>query len=171
MLNPKIQDAFNKQINAELYSSYLYLSMSAYFESRSLGGMANWMRVQAQEELTHAAKFFDFINDRGGRVELVGVDGPRTEWNSALEVLEETYEHECKVSALINELVDVAQSENDHAAETFLQWFITEQIEEEATAQTLVDKLKLAGDSGVGALLLDGELGQRTFVPPAVATA
>jgi len=116
MLNPKIEDALNRQINAELFSSYLYLSMSAYFESKSLGGMANWMRIQAQEELLHAMKFYDFINERGGRVVLTEIEAPKTSWDSPLQVFEDTYEHECKVTGLINDLVGLAMAENDHAA-------------------------------------------------------
>jgi len=166
MLNPKIQDAFNRQVNAELYSSYLYLSMSAYFESQNLAGMANWMKIQAQEELLHAMKFFDFINERDGRVILTQVEGPKTEWGSALDVFKDAYEHERKVSGLINELVDLSIGERDHAANAFLQWFVTEQVEEESTALTIVDKLKRAGDSSVALLMLDGEFGQRTLAPP-----
>jgi len=166
-MNSKIRDAFNKQINAELYSSYLYLSMSAYFESKSLVGMAHWMRIQAQEELQHVMRFFDFINQRGGRVLLSHVDGPETEWDSPLAAFRNAYEHECKVSGLINELVDLALAEKDHAANAFLQWFVTEQVEEEATAQGIVDQLEVIGDSGGPLLMLDRELGSRT--PPASA--
>lgn len=169
MLNTRIQDAFNRQLNAELYSSYLYLSMSAYFESQSLAGMAHWMRFQAQEELQHALKFFDFINERDGGVVLTQVDAPKTQWDSALDVFQDTYEHECKVSGLINELMDLAIGEKDHAASTFLEWFVTEQIEEESAARTIVDKLKLVGDNGVAMFMLDGELAQRTPPPPATA--
>jgi len=171
MLNPKIQDAFNRQVNAELYSSYLYLSMSAYFESQNLAGMANWMKIQAQEELLHAMKFFDFINERDGRVILTQVEGPKTEWGSALDVFKDAYEHERKVSGLINELVDLSIGERDHAANAFLQWFVTEQVEEESTALTIVDKLKRAGDSSVALLMLDGEFGQRTLAPPTAPAA
>jgi ferritin len=168
MLNPKIQAALNSQINAELYSSYLYLSMSAYFDSQNLAGMANWMRIQAQEELTHAMKFFDFVNERGGRVLLTQVEGPKTEWSSPLDVFEETLAHERKVTALINDLVDLSLGEKDHAANTFLQWFVTEQVEEEATAEAILEKLKLVGDDGVAIFMLDGELGQRA-VPAATS--
>lgn len=171
MLNKKIEEAFNKQINAELYSSYLYLSMSACFESKSLKGMANWMRIQAQEELTHVMKFFDFINDRSGRVLLGEVEAPKTEWDSPIEAFKEAYGHECKISGLINGLVDLSLAESDHAANAFLQWFVTEQVEEEATASTIVDQLSLIGDDGVALLMLDNELGRRTFQPPAGSTA
>jgi ferritin len=166
MLNTKIQDALNSQINAELYSSYLYLSMSAYFDSQNLTGMANWMRIQAQEELTHAMKFFDFVNERDGRVVLTQVGAPKTEWTSPLDVFEDVLAHEKKVTGLINELVDLSLTEKDHAANIFLQWFVTEQVEEEANASTIVDKLKLIGDTPVALYMLDGELGQRTLPSP-----
>ena len=120
MLNPKIQDAINEQINAELYSSYLYLSMSAYFQAHSFDGMAHWMRIQAQEEMGHVMRFYDFVNDRGGRVLLKQVDAPKTEWESPLDAFQDAYAHECKVSGLINDLVGLAQSENDHMTADFL---------------------------------------------------
>ena len=169
MFNPRIQDAFNRQLNAELFSSYLYLSMSACFESQNLKGMAHWMRIQVQEELQHAMKFLDFINDRGGRVLLTAVEGPRTEWSSPLEAFQDTCEHESKVTGLINDLVDLSIKEKDHAANTFLQWFVTEQVEEEASAREIADKLKLAGDNSVALLMIDQELGRRT--PPAAPAA
>ena len=169
MLNSTIQAALNEQLNAELYSSYLYLSMSAYFESQNLGGMATWMRIQAQEELIHAMKFYAFINERGGRVLLAQVEAPETEWGSALDVFQQSYEHECKVTALIHGLVDLAISEKDHATSAFLQWFVTEQVEEESSALAIVDKLKLVGDNSGALFMLDGELGQR--VAPAPTTA
>ena len=168
MLSPKIQDALNRQINAELFSSYLYLSMSAYFESKSLRGMANWMRIQAQEEDIHAMKFYDFVNDRGGRVVLTAIEAPKTSWDSPKQVFEETYAHECHVTSLINKLVDLSRTESDHAAETFLQWFVTEQVEEESNAETILDKLELVGDNGVALLMIDNELAQR--IPPAPTT-
>ena len=165
MLKPKIQDAFNKQLNAELFSSYLYLSMAAYFESQNLKGMAHWMRMQAQEENMHAMKFLDFINECGGRVLLSQVDGPKTEWGSPLEAFEDAYRHESKVTGLINALVDLSLGEKDHAANAFLQWFVTEQVEEEAAAQEIRDKLKLVSDNPVALFMIDQELGRRT--PPA----
>jgi ferritin len=161
MMNPKIQDAFNEQLNAELYSSYLYLSMAAYFESQNLTGMANWMRLQQAEEYAHGMKFFDFINDRGGRVKLAKIKEPRTEWESPLDVFEESCAHEAKVTGLINDLVELCQSEKDPAAGTFLQWFVTEQVEEEATVQAIKDNLKLAGNNTVALFMIDRELGQR----------
>ncbi len=170
MLDEKIQTTLNKQLNAELYSSYLYLSMSGYFLSISLPGFANWMRVQAQEELVHAMKFYDFINERGGRVMLQPVEGPPTEWSSPLDVFENTYKHEQKVTGLINDLVNLAVKEGDHATNIFLQWFVTEQVEEEASADEVVQKLKLMGDAKGGLFMLDREMAARVFTPPA-ATA
>jgi len=167
MINPKIEEAFNKQINAELFSSYLYLSMSAWFESTNLSGMASWMRVQAQEELTHAMKFFGFIHERGGEVTLAQIDAPKTTWESPRDAFQAAYEHECKISGLINDLVDLALQEKDHASNAFLQWFVSEQVEEEATALAIVDKLKLAGDSKGPLFMLDSQLGQRV---PAVSS-
>jgi ferritin len=169
MLDKKMETALSKQLNAELYSSYLYLSMSAYFQSINLPGFANWMRVQAQEELVHAMKFYDFINERGGRVNLQQIEGPPTEWSSPLDVFENTYKHEQKVTGLINDLVNLAAEARDHATNIFLQWFVTEQVEEEASADEAVQKLKLVGKDSGGLFMLDGEMGQRVFTPPAAS--
>ncbi len=171
MLTNKMQQALNDQVNAELYSSYLYLSMAAYFESVDLPGFSNWMRVQAQEELVHALKFYDFINERGGRVTLTAIDGPPTQWDSPLAVFEQAYAHEQKVTGLINSLVDTAEVLKDHATRSFLSWFVDEQVEEEASADGVVRKLKLAGESGSGLFMIDQELGQRVFTPPAPGQA
>jgi ferritin len=167
MIGEKMQDALNGQLNAELYSSYLYVSMSAYFQNINLGGFANWMRVQAQEELVHAMKFFDFVNERGGRVILKPIEGPPTDWESPLDVFEAAYKHEQKVTGLINDLVDLALAERDHATNIFLQWFVTEQVEEEDSANAVIQKLKLMGDAKGGLFMIDQELGQRIFTPPA----
>jgi len=167
-MNQKVQDAFNAQLNAELFSSYLYLSMAAHFEAQNLKGMSHWMRLQGQEEHMHAMKFFDFINERGGKVVLTRIEAPQTEWRSPLDVFEDTYKHECKVTSLIHDLVDLSLSEKDHAANTFLQWFVTEQVEEEAAAQEIRDKLRLVSDSPVALFMIDQELGQRV---PAAAPA
>jgi ferritin len=167
MFNEKIQKAFNDQINAELYSAYLYLSMAAYFQGMNLLGFANWMRCQSQEELLHAMKFYNFIHDRNGEVQLAAIQGPPTEWKSPLNAFEEAYKHEQKVSSLINNLVDLAIQEKDHAANSFLQWFVTEQVEEESSADGVVQQLKLAGDHGSGIFLLDRELAARVFTMPA----
>lgn len=167
MIKSNVEKALNSQFNAELYSSYLYLSMSSYFSSLNLNGFASWMRVQAQEELMHAMKFYDYIIERGGSATLKGVEGPPTAWDSPLAAFEHVYSHEQKVTALINKLVDLAIAESDHATTAFLQWFVTEQVEEESSADEVVHKLKLAGDQGSGLLLLDQEMGQRVFTPPA----
>jgi len=146
MLNPEMEKALNKQVNAELYASYLYLSMSAYFQSANLAGFANWMRIQTQEELVHVMKFYDYIGERGGKVTLGAVDGPPTEWKSPLAAFEQAYAHEQMVTGRINDLVNLAIDERDHATNGFLQWFVTEQVEEEATADGIVQKLKLIGE-------------------------
>lgn len=160
-MNKKIEDAFNEHLNAEFFSSYLYLSMANYFTAKNLEGMASWMQIQTQEEWAHGMKFLDFINDRGGRVILKQIDQPEVEWSSPLAVFQEAFEHECLVSSKINKLVDLAIAESDHAANTFLQWFVTEQVEEEATTLSIVGKLKLIGDNSTGLLIVDQRLGQR----------
>lgn len=169
MIKAKIQDALNKQLNAELYSSYLYLSMAAYFESVSLKGFANWMRVQAREELAHAMKFYDYINERGGRVNLTSISAPSAQWDSPLAAFEQVYEHEQKVTGLINDLATLAIAEADHATNNFLQWFVAEQVEEESSADEIVQRLRLLGEDRSGLFMLDQELGQRIFTPPATA--
>lgn len=161
MISAKLQDAFNKQINAELYSSYLYFSMSSYFLSKNLKGMAHWMRIQAQEEMLHSLKFFDFVNNRGGRSVMEAIDKPPVEWASPLDVFEDAYKHEQKVTRLINDLVDLAIAEKDHAANSFLQWFVDEQVEEEANADEIVQNLKMIGDNAQGLFLIDKELAAR----------
>ncbi len=162
MLTQKMLDAFNKQVNAELYSGYLYLSMNAYFESINLSGFAHWMRLQAAEELTHGMKMYDFINQRGGRAMLAAVDAPQSDWDSPLAAFEDALQHEQKVTGMINALVDTAIAESDHASNIFLQWFVTEQIEEEQNADAVVQKLKLMGDSKNGLFMIDRELAGRT---------
>jgi ferritin len=166
MLKKKLEKALNDQLNAEFYSAYLYLSMSAYFQSINLGGFASWMRVQAQEELTHAMKFHDFIGNRGGRIVLKEVASPPSDWKSPLAAFESAYKHEQKVTGLINSLVDLATTEKDHATTIFLQWFVTEQVEEEDSANGVVQKIRLTGDAPGGLFMLDRELAQRTFTPP-----
>jgi ferritin len=161
MLNAKLQDAFNKQINAELFSSYLYLSMAAYFEADDLRGMAHWMRIQAGEENQHAMRIFDFINDRSGRVTLGQIEAPQAEWKSPLDAFEDALKHEKKISAMIDNLMNLAAVEKDGASHDFLEWFVREQVEEEAASQLIVSQLKLAGDSGLGRYMLDQQLGQR----------
>ena len=161
MLSKAMQDAINEQINKELYSSYLYLSMAAYFESTGLPGFATWMRGQSQEELEHALKFFDYVNERGGRVELDAIEKPTVAWESPLAVFEATYEHEQMVTALINNLYKVALEENDYASQVMLHWFIDEQVEEEASVSQIVDSLERVGDKGQGLIMLDRALGAR----------
>ena len=167
MLNQKIQDAINHQINAELYSSYLYVAMAMYFESVDMSGAAKWMNSQAQEELVHADKFMHYVNERGGRVTLEAIEKPPVEWKSVLDTFEAALNHERKVSSMINDLVTLARKENDHMSDNFLQWYVAEQVEEEASAGEVVRKLKLIGDSGGGRFMIDNELGQRVFVPAA----
>jgi ferritin len=166
MINDKMQTAINKQINAELYSAYLYISMSAQFQAMNLKGFANWMRIQSLEEFTHADKFYNFLIDRGGRVILNSIEGPPTKWASPLAIFQDAYKHEQKVTGLINALVNLAIKEKDHAAHSFLQWFVNEQVEEEANADSIAQQLKLVGKNGQGLLMLDRELAQRVFVPP-----
>jgi len=169
MLSKKMLAALNKQINAELYSSYLYLSMGAYVKSLGLDGFENWFRVQAQEELAHAMKFFDYVNERGGRVTLTAIDGPPVTWKSPLAVFEATLKHEQHVTDLINKLVDLAADESDHASSIMLQWFVSEQVEEEASADAVRQKLALVGDRGNALYMIDRELAARVFTPPTAA--
>ena len=159
--------AINKQINAELYSSYLYLAMSADLEEKSLKGMASWMQIQVQEEASHAMKFYHYLQERGARIELQAIDAPQTTWPSVQAIFDATCEHEAVVTGLINDLVDLAIAERDHAAAAFLQWFVTEQVEEEASAKEIADQLRLAGDHAGALFMMDRELGTRTFTPPA----
>jgi ferritin len=166
MISKKIEDALNEQINAELYSAYLYLSMEAYFESLNLSGFANWMMVQTQEELTHVMKIYRFVNERSGKVLLKAIAQPPTEWESPLAVFEAAYKHEQKVTGLINDLVNLAIEEKDHATNSFLQWFVNEQVEEESSADEVVQKLKMIKNAPEGQFLIDRELGQRVFTPP-----
>ncbi|WP_202318950.1 ferritin [Archaeoglobus neptunius] len=165
-ISEKMVEALNRQINAEIYSAYLYLSMAAYFESVGLKGFANWMRVQWQEELAHAMKIYDYVAERGGRVRLYAIEEPPSEWNSPLDAFEHVYQHEVKVTGMINELAELAISEKDYATYNMLQWFIAEQVEEEASASEIVEKLRLIGSDGRGLLMMDSELGQRQFTPP-----
>ena len=167
MISDRMQKAFNDQINAEFYSAYLYLSMSVYFEDAGMEGFASWMQVQYLEEQSHAMKMLDYVCERGGRVHLSAIDAPPTEWKSAEDVFVATFEHEKKVSGLINSLMSIAREENDYASESFLRWFVDEQVEEEASAEAVVNKMKMVGGAGHGLFMLDRELGQRTFTEPA----
>jgi ferritin len=167
VLGKAVEDAMNEQIKNELFSAYQYLSMAAYCESENLPGFAQWMRAQSLEETQHAIKFYDFILDRSGRVVLHGIDGPVVEFGSPLEVFERALEHEKKVTAMINDLYGLAARENDYASQTFLQWFVTEQVEEEKNAEDVVETLKMIGDKSEALFLLDRELGQRRTVQQA----
>jgi len=166
MIDKKMQEALNEQINAELYSAYLYLSMAAYFESVALSGFASWMRVQFQEEQLHAMKIYDYVNERGGRVTLKAIDKPPAEWDSPQAVFEATLKHEQKVTSLINDLVYLARDLKDNASEIFLQWFVSEQVEEEKSADEILQKLKLTAEAPGQMYMIDKELGQRVFTPP-----
>ncbi len=169
MISKKMETALNGQINAELYSAYLYLSMEAYFESENLPGFAKWMRAQTQEEVTHAMKIYDFVNERGDRVTLKSIEQPPTKWKSPLDAFEAVYRHEQKVTGLINKLMDLAIKGKDHAANTFLQWFVNEQVEEESSVDTVLQELKRAEGAAGAMFMIDRELGQRVFTPPATA--
>lgn len=162
MLSKDIQAAINDQIHHEFHSAYVYLSMSAYLEAESLKGFAHWMRVQATEEVNHAMKLFDYVNDRNGRVTLKALEQPPTEFSSVISTFEQAYAHEQKVTGMIHRLYELATRENDYATQVQLQWFINEQVEEEATASEIVDRLKIAGKDGAALLMLDRELGSRT---------
>lgn len=162
MISAKMQKALNKHLNEELFSSYLYLSMAAYFESKNLNGFANWMKLQSQEEYVHGLKFYDYIHQVGGRVTLSQITAPKTDWKNIKEVFTETLEHEKFITDLINKLVDLAILEKDHATNNFLQWFVNEQVEEVANAEDLVNKLEMIGDNKNGLFMLDRELGART---------
>jgi ferritin len=169
MISKKMEKALNGQLNDELYSAYLYLSMAAYFESVALVGFANWMRVQNQEEQFHAMKFYDYIIGRGGRVTLRPIEAPPPDWDSPLAVFEATLTHEQKVTGLINNLVDLARGEKDNASEIFLQWFVNEQVEEEDNVSKVLGQLKLIKDSPQALYMMDKDMGQRVFTPPAAA--
>lgn len=162
--NKKVEDILNKQVNAEFWSAFMYLSMSAWLENQGLKGMANWMKVQYLEETSHAMKIYDFIISRGGEAKLAAIDKVPTEWKSITEVFEETYKHECKVTEMIHNCYNVAAAEKDHASTNMLQWFIDEQVEEEQNVIEILDQLKLIGDKGQGIFMLNKELAGRVFV-------
>lgn len=163
MLKETIQNALNAQLAREMYSSNLYLAMSGYFQSINLKGFAHWMRLQAQEETTHAMKFFDYMLERGGLVQVGTIDAPPSKWESPLAAMEDALKHEQFITQNINSLADLAIKEGDHATQIFLQWFVTEQVEEEANVGEIVEKLKLIGDWKGGLLMIDNELGKRTL--------
>jgi ferritin len=156
-----MEEALNKQMNREFFSAYLYLAMSAYFETAVLKGFANWMRVQAKEEQVHALKFYDFIVARGGKVSFLPIESPKTNWTSAGKVFEQAYAHEQKVTGMINSLVELATKEKDHASFEMLQWFVKEQVEEEENTSEILAKIKNSGDIQGHLFFLDHELGKR----------
>lgn len=169
MISEKMGKALNEQLKWELYSAYLYLSMATYFKDKGLNGFARWMEVQALEELYHAIKFYSYLSERGFKVDLQPLDGPPTTWDSPVEVFRHVQEHEQHVTRRIHDLVDLAIAEKDHGTNNFLQWFVAEQVEEEANAADVLNKVKLVQEGG-GLYLLDRELGQRMFnIPPDVA--
>ena len=165
MLSKKMVKALNEQINKEIYSAYLYMSMSSYSDFIGLKGFANWFMVQYQEEMEHAMRFYNYIQEQGEQVILLAIDQPQTKFASPLAMFEKTLEHEKYVTKRINMLVDQAVKENDHATQIFLQWFVTEQVEEEANANDIMGKLKLVGKQGNGLFMVDKDLAARTFTP------
>jgi ferritin len=166
MLSKKLKDAINEQINREFYSEYLYLSMEAYCRSIDLDGVANFFHVQTLEEHAHGMKMYNFLIDRGARMILKKIEAPQTEFKSVVELFEKTLEHEKSVTKCINDLMDIAVKENDHAVVSFLKWFVDEQVEEEATDLRILNRLKLVKGEGHGLLMIDSELAARTFTPP-----
>jgi ferritin len=161
MISKTMEAALNKQVNREFYSAYLYLAMSSYLETVSLKGFAKWMRIQAKEEQAHALKIYDFIIARGGKITLEAIEAPKARWTSAGKVFEETYAHEQKVTAMINSLVDLAAKEKDHASFEMLQWFVKEQVEEEANSSDILNQLRIIGDIPGHLFYLDHHLGKR----------
>ncbi|QQS37399.1 MAG: ferritin [Ignavibacteriales bacterium] len=161
MIKDKVQKALNKQLNDELQASYLYLSMSSHFEAQSLEGFSKWLRLQSQEEYGHAMKIYDFLHQAGANVELKQINTPKAKWKSFLEVFQDVYDSEKKVTASIYGIVDLAMAEKDHAVTNFLQWFVSEQVEEESTALRIIERMKLLGDTKNGIYLLDREMGMR----------
>lgn len=170
MISKNIESAINKQIQAELYSAYIYLSMSAYVEAANFKGMENWLKVQAQEELTHTMKFYTFLQSREGIVELQAIEQPPKTFDSPLAAFQAAHEHEKKVSKMIHDLYELAREEKDYAFEQFLHWFIEEQVEEEANTLEVVEDLKKVGDDSNGMLLIDQKLASRIFVDTTVDT-
>ena len=165
MLNTKLEIELNKQLNAELFSAYLYLSMSSFLASKNLSGFSNWMKVQFEEEQFHALKLYNYIIDRGGRVILQPIESPKNEWEGIIDVFNDVMNHEQKITSMINELVNKSMEEKDHATVNLLQWYISEQVEEEATVSDILEQLKLIEGKGAGLFILDREMRQRVFTP------
>lgn len=168
MLSEKMTDALNNQLNKEIYSAYLYMSMSAYSSYSGLKGFANWFMVQYQEEMAHAMKIYNYIDSQGQQVKLMAINQPPTEFESSLDMFEKTLKHEQFVTKSIHDLVDLAINEKDHATNIFLQWFVTEQMEEEGNDNKIISRLRIVGEDGNGLLMLDKELSARVFTPPAI---
>lgn len=171
MISPKLVDALNEQVNAEMWSAYLYLSMAMHFEAEGRPGIANWFKIQFQEEQAHAEIFRNWINARGNRVVLKAIAAVPTTWDSALAAFEDTLAHEQKVTAMINNLYAMAEAEHDYATRGRLDWFVSEQVEEEDTARQIIDRLKLIGDNGMAMYTLDTELASRTYTAPSILSA
>jgi len=171
MIKKALENVLNEQINAEFHSAYIYLSMSSYFLSVGLGGYANWMRVQYQEELAHATRFFDYLNERGGRVKLAPIGEVQVDFSGIVDVFEKTLEHEQVVTGMIDHLMDLSIQQSDHATKSFLQWFVDEQVEEEANVEQILNNLKLINGEGQGLLMMDREMQTRVFVNPFAAKA
>ena len=167
MISPKMEKALNDQINAEMFSAYLYLAMVAYFQEKNLAGFANWMTVQNQEETFHAMKFFRYVTERGGRVALGAIDKPQFEWESPLAAMEAAQKHEAYITGRINDLMNLAIKEKDHATANFLNWFVAEQVEEEDSVNEVVQKLRLLGSDGGGLFMMDRDMATRVFTAPA----
>lgn len=167
MLSKKMEKALNEQLNKEMYSAYLYMSMSAHSTNIGLSGFANWFMVQYHEEMEHAMKIYNYINEQGGKVKLMAIDEPPSVFKGPMDMFQKTLKHEQFITKSINDLMNLAIKEKDHATQIFLQWFVTEQIEEESNDNEIIDKLKLAGDKGNGLFMIDKELGARVYVPPA----
>ena len=167
MMSKKMADAINEQINAEFYSAFLYLSMATKLDDMTFAGFANWMKVQYEEEVFHAMKFVNHMAERGERVVLKEIDAPETEWEGPHSMWEAAYEHEVKVTGMINDLMRIAVDENDFASQQFLQWYVEEQVEEEDNTSTIRDKIAMVQDMAGGLYMLDQELAARTFTPPA----
>ena len=169
MLTKRIEKELNDQINAEFYSAYLYLSMAAFFESINLKGFANWVYVQFQEEQAHAMMMYNYINERGSSVTLSSIEAPPCKWDGPVHIFEEILKHEQKVTGMINNLIGISMEEKDHASVNFLQWFVSEQVEEESGVSDILQQLKMIDGKGAGLLMLDRELKQRVFVQPAAS--
>jgi len=163
MISKKMETALNQQINKEMYSAYLYMSMSAHSTHIGLTGFANWFMVQYKEEMEHAMRIYKYVHDQGNKVNLIDIEKPPSSFKDPIEMFQQTLKHEQFITSSINELMDLAMKENDHATQIFLHWFITEQIEEEANDNEIIGKLKLVGDKGNGIFMIDKELGKRTF--------